>query len=76
MQKALESALAELTLGPEILPGDAPAIDAWLARHEVTPADAGALLRDFPRLLVYRRLGSTSTNFCASRRRSRIGSWI
>jgi hypothetical protein len=56
MQRALESALAELTLGPEILPADAGAIDAWLARHEVAADDAQALRRDFPRLLVYRRL--------------------
>ena len=56
MQRALESALAELTLGPEIAPGDALAISAWLARNEVTGDDARALQRDFPRLLVYRKL--------------------
>ncbi len=56
MQRALESALAELTLGPEIAPGDQNAISAWLARNEVTPDDARALQRDFSRLLVYRQL--------------------
>ncbi len=56
MQRALESALAELTLGPAIEPSDAAAIDAWLARHEVEREDAAALRRDFPRLLVYRKL--------------------
>ena len=56
MQKALESALAELTLGAEIAATDAPAIAAWLARHQVEAEDAQALTRDFPRLLVYRKL--------------------
>lgn len=56
MQRALENALAELALGPEIQPNDADAISAWLARHELGEADASALRRDFPRLLVYRRL--------------------
>lgn len=56
MQEALESALAELTLGPEIAADDAPSIAAWLARHHVGEPDARALTRDFPRLLVYRRL--------------------
>ena len=55
-QRALESALAELTLGPEIAPNDAAGIAAWLRRHELTGDDAAALTRDFPRLLVYRRL--------------------
>jgi uncharacterized protein len=56
MQRALESALAELTLGPEISPGDPAAIRAWLARNAVAADDARALERDFPRLLVYRKL--------------------
>ena len=56
MQRALESALAELTLGPEIAAGDPGAISAWLARNHVSGEDASALQRDFPRLLVYRRL--------------------
>jgi hypothetical protein len=56
MQEALESALAELTLGPEIAEGDAAGIAAWLARHRVAELDARALTRDFSRLLVYRRL--------------------
>lgn len=56
MQRALESALAELTLGPAIAPDDSAAIAAWLARHELAEADARALARDFPRLLVYRTL--------------------
>ena len=56
MQRALESALAELTLGTEIAATDAPGIAAWLARHQVDLDDASALTRDFPRLLVYRKL--------------------
>jgi hypothetical protein len=56
MQEALETALAELTLGPEIRADDAVSIAAWLARHRVSDADARALSRDFSRLLVYRRL--------------------
>ncbi|HEX3773410.1 MAG TPA: putative DNA-binding domain-containing protein [Polyangiaceae bacterium] len=48
--------MAELALGPEILATDASAIDAWLLRHEVRADDARALKRDFPRLLVYRKL--------------------
>jgi len=56
MQRALESALAELTLGPAIDPDDAAAIGAWLARHEVPAEDGQALRRDFSRLLVYRKL--------------------
>ncbi len=56
MQSALESALAELTLGAEIALGDQPAIAAWLERHQVTGDDARALQRDFERLQVYRKL--------------------
>lgn len=56
MQEALESALAELTLGPEIAVDDAAGIGAWLARHRVAADDARAMTRDFPRLLVYRGL--------------------
>ena len=56
MQRALESALAELTLGAEIAASDAPAIAAWLARHDVAADDAAALTQDFSRLLVYRKL--------------------
>jgi hypothetical protein len=56
MQEALESALAELTLGPEIRADDPAGIADWLARHGITEPDARALTRDFPRLLVYRRL--------------------
>lgn len=56
MQRALEGALAELTLGAEIAPGDSAAIAAWLTRHGLEGSDAQALSRDFPRLLVYRKL--------------------
>ena len=56
MQAAIEAALAELTLGPEISPDDAPAIASWLARHELSGADAVALTRDFARLQLYRKL--------------------
>jgi uncharacterized protein len=56
MHSALESALAELTLGPEIAADDAPAIAAWLRRNQVTGGDAEALTRDFSRLRLYRDL--------------------
>ncbi|MEI9951873.1 MAG: putative DNA-binding domain-containing protein [Pseudomonadota bacterium] len=56
MQEALESALAELTLGPEIKVDDAAGIAAWLVRHRVPQRDAQALTRDFSRLLLYRQL--------------------
>ena len=56
MQRALEGALAELTLGPEIPPDDRAGVAAWLARHHLEGEDAEALSRDFPRLLVYRKL--------------------
>jgi len=56
MQEALESALAELALGPEIAADDAAGIAAWLVRHRVAERDAQALTRDFSRLLVYRTL--------------------
>jgi hypothetical protein len=56
MQSALEAALAELTLGPEIATDDAPAIAAWLCRNQVTGGDAQALTRDFSRLRLYRDL--------------------
>lgn len=56
MQAAIESALAELTLGAEIAASDSSAIQAWLLRHQVPADDADALTRDFPRLLLYRRL--------------------
>jgi hypothetical protein len=56
VQAALESALAELTLGPEIAAGDTAGIAAWLARHRVKDLDARALTRDFSRLLLYRQL--------------------
>jgi len=56
MQRALEAALAELALGPEIASDDAQGIAAWLQQSQVSAEDASALTRDFPRLLVYRRL--------------------
>jgi hypothetical protein len=56
MQRAIEEALAELVLGAEIVADDDGAIASWLARHGVEGADARALHRDFPRLLVYRTL--------------------
>ncbi|HKO47398.1 MAG TPA: putative DNA-binding domain-containing protein [Polyangiaceae bacterium] len=56
MQEALESALADLSLGPPIAAEDAAGIAAWLARHQVAAADARALTRDFSRLLIYREL--------------------
>lgn len=57
MQRALESALAELVLGAEIDPGDREAVAAWLARHGVSDEDARAIeSSDLERLFVYRRL--------------------
>lgn len=61
MQRALELALAELVLGPELDIGDAAAVAAWLARHEIPAEDATALLEgELERLLVYRRLVRTT----------------
>lgn len=57
MQRALESAFAELLLGAELAPDDPAAIDAWLARHGVEAADAEAIrTQEIPGLLVYREL--------------------
>ncbi|HEY4157289.1 MAG TPA: putative DNA-binding domain-containing protein [Polyangiaceae bacterium] len=56
MQRALESALAELALGPPISAADPAALSAWLDRHQVSAVDREPLLRDFERLLIYRRL--------------------
>jgi hypothetical protein len=56
MQKALETALAELVLGEAIAESDELAIGAWLTRNQLTGDDACALRRDFPRLLLYRKL--------------------
>lgn len=56
MQAAIEAALAELALGPELAPGDASGVAAWLSRNGVSAEDAQALTRDLPRLLIYRKL--------------------
>jgi hypothetical protein len=56
MQKALESALAELVLGAP-LDSDPASVAAWLDRHGVTPEDQRAILRQgVDRLRVYRSL--------------------
>ena len=57
MQGALESLLAELTLGKALDPGDRKALESLLARHGVSEEDARAIeASDLERLLVYRRL--------------------
>lgn len=57
MQRALEGAFAELLLGAELDADDTAALDAWLARHGVAPADAAAIrAQELPGLLVYRKL--------------------
>jgi hypothetical protein len=57
MQPALEAALSELVLGAELEPSDSAAVEAWLARHEISADDATALREgELERLLVYRRL--------------------
>jgi hypothetical protein len=57
VQSALESALAELALGPELDPSDLRAVRNWLERHQVTAEDAESMLsRGVERLFVYRRL--------------------
>jgi len=56
MQRALENAIGELCLGPEIA-NDPASIRAWLQRHELDEDDIEFLLEgDRERLLVYRRL--------------------
>jgi len=57
VQKALEAALAELTLGERIEPGDVHAVDAWLTKHQVAVDDADYIKeRGLDRLLTYRKL--------------------
>ncbi len=53
MQHALEAAMSELVFGPP-LAGDA--IDAFLARHALSPDDRAQLRADFERIGVYRSL--------------------
>lgn len=57
MQRALESAFAELILGARLDPDDTAGLDAWLGRHGVAPDDALAIREQEIRgLLVYRKL--------------------
>jgi hypothetical protein len=56
VQAALERAMAELVFGPAIERSEGPAFEAWLARSAPDLETRRALERDFPRLLVYRRL--------------------
>lgn len=57
MQKALESALAELVLDARLDLSDRTCVEAWLERHGVEAGDAQAILEsELPRLAVYRRL--------------------
>jgi hypothetical protein len=53
LQHALEAALSELVFGPP-LAGDA--VDAFFARHALSPEDRAAMRADFERLGVYRSL--------------------
>jgi len=57
VQAALERAIHELAFGAEIDAGDEPAVRRWLARHEVAPEDAEAIVAGgLERLAVYRGL--------------------
>ena len=56
MQAALERAMAELVFGRAIERSAGPEFDAWLERGAFDAATQSAIERDFPRLLVYRRL--------------------
>jgi len=57
MQRALESAVCELVLGPGVNPNDPSSVEAWLARHAVSQEDAAALRGpELERLVVYRKL--------------------
>jgi len=57
MQEALETAMAELVLGPELDLDDALAVEAWLGRHGVSEDDAEVLRAgELRRLAVYRGL--------------------
>lgn len=57
MTPALEAALGELVLGPELDPSDEAAVRSWLARHSVEGPDAQSILEgELERLLVYRTL--------------------
>jgi hypothetical protein len=53
MQRALEAAMSELVFGPALA---ADAVDDFLARHALAPADCAAIRADFERLGVYRSL--------------------
>src|ERR1044071_2158987 len=54
MQRALEEAVAELSLGPAL--ADSGGVNAWLERHALTGEDARAMRENLERLLVYREL--------------------
>lgn len=57
MQAALESALAELVLGPDLDLRRPEVVNAWLARHGVSSEDAEAIESSgAERFLVYRRM--------------------
>jgi uncharacterized protein len=57
VQAALESAIAELVLGPELDLGRPELVHAWLARHGVEADDARAIESEgIERWLTYRRL--------------------
>jgi hypothetical protein len=53
VQKALEAAMAELVLGPDVAED---AVAQFLARHDFSEADRRALRDEFERLRVYRTL--------------------
>ena len=57
VQDALERALADLTLGSELVADDALVAGAWFARHGISKEDTEYLRRGgLSRLLIYRRL--------------------
>jgi hypothetical protein len=57
VQAAIESALRDLALGPELDLGDAAAVHAWFDRHQISAEDGEAILAaGIERLAVYRQL--------------------
>jgi hypothetical protein len=75
--QALERAVKELVLGPELRTSDASAVEAWLRRNAVDGADAEALRSELGRLTVYRGLVRArlreAVELAVPRTRARLG---
>jgi hypothetical protein len=54
--QALERAMRELVLGPELGPEGSATIDAWLERNRVPSEDAAEIRAEWSRLTIYREL--------------------